>query len=463
MTSDQDARPQHDGEAPPLPPPPGTRYPVRHRRRLPWLVAILVVLVLAAAVTTTLLIRANRNQTSKPPVSSSSQQAPSGSASVSTAGPTTSAPASTAAPSGSVSPAPVTPPLLARGKEAAGSAIPWSQVNAGWHVSLWTPVTDSARMRSVPLTMFLVNPIGGRYRIATLPSDSSVELWSPDRQHAMIGRHMGSDRSRGLSEWDLRSGRQLSSIDLGSGGQFGYADPAGQSIALFVPGTGDQPGRLARFTLSGRHLQDFPPAGSAVGEFLGNVLPSADGQLLVVEARYGLAVLRSRDAAIVGQVVRPAGDQQCLLRRWWTSRSVLAYCSLLNGARNLYSIPVDGRPATAITHAVAPDPGFLDAWPISGGTLLQRAGLCGPGGQAVLAGGTVRSLSYRTPPGVDGSPSVAAVFADRASMYAGECGSDRGSLFSLNLRTGATSALLGPGLNGGSVTEVAIIGERSMR
>jgi TolB protein len=414
---------------------------------MPWLITLLVVLVVAAGVVTTLVVRANRHQSANQPTTPSSQ--PAGSASPS-ASATSSGSISTSAAAPSGSPSSIVPPLLARGKEAPVSAIPWSQVNAGWNLRLWTPVTDSARLRSVPLILFLVNPVGGRYRIATVPPDSSIELWAPDRQHAMIGRHMRSEQPRSLAEWDLRSGRQLSSFDLGNRSLSGYADPAGQSIAVWATG------RLARFSLSGQHLQDFPPAGSAVGEIRGWVLPSADGQLLVAEARYGLAVLRSSDAAIVGQVVRPAGDQQCQLRRWWTSRSVLADCDLSNGPaiRNLYSIPIDGRPATAITHAVAPDPGFLDGRPISGGTLLQRAGLCGPGGLAVLSGGTVRNLSYQWPSGIDGSGYLVGVFAHRASMYVSDCGSDRGSLLSLDLRTHVATVLLGPGLNGGSVMDV---------
>jgi hypothetical protein len=444
MTSDQDARSQlgTPGRIEPLP---GPSRPLRRRRR-PWLIALLVVLVVAAGVLTTVLVRANRQQNAGPPAAPSSR--PTGSVSSSGSAPSSSG--TTTAPS--TSPSPIVPPLLGRGQEAPGSAIPWSQVNAGWQLALWTPVTDSARLRSVPLTLFLVNPIGGRYRIATLPAGSSVELWAPDRRHVMIGHDMQSEQSRGLSEWDLRTGRQLSNFNLGNRSLFGYADPAGQSIALFVPATAGQPGRMARFSLTGQHLQDFPLAGSAVGEIFGDVLPSGDGRLLVVKAANGLAVLRSSDAALVRQVVRPAGDQQCQLRRWWTSQSVLAYCDVLNGPINLYSIPIDGRPATVITHAQPPDRGFTNGWPISGGMLLQRAGPCGPGGQAVLSGGTVRSLTYQLPPGVAGTADASGVFDNQVNMYAGVCGSDRGSLVSLDLGTGKALALLGPGLNGGSVT-----------
>ena len=252
MTSDQLGRPVE--EIPPLPP--GIRSP--RRPSMPWLIAVLV-LVLVAGVITTLLVRANRHQAAQPPTSASGQPAPTSSPSASTSEASTSSPSgSTAAPSGSAtspsgstSPSPVTPPLLARGKEAPASAIPWSQVNGGWQLADWT-IKPNLHQGPEPLyTLYMVNPIGGRYRIATLPAHSIATTWSPDLRRAMVTSY--SD-PQVLREYDLSTGRQLTSFEAGRRSLLGYA---GHSLLLSIPAVGD-PGQVSSLELvstAGVHLR----------------------------------------------------------------------------------------------------------------------------------------------------------------------------------------------------------------
>jgi len=193
-----------------LPPPPGDRYPVRHRPRLPWLIAVLVVLILAVAVTTTLLIKANHDQTAKPPTAPSSQPATASTTGGSSSVATSPANSANASPSGSAGP--VTPPLLGQGKEAPVSAIPWGQVNAGWQLTNWSSKSNPNLPPLASSTLHLVNPIGGRYRIASLPPNTAVSLWSPDLRRAMITTDSNPAVRR---EYDLSTGLPLASFLAG--------------------------------------------------------------------------------------------------------------------------------------------------------------------------------------------------------------------------------------------------------
>src|SRR5689334_6370367 len=62
---------------------------------------------------------------------------------------------------------------LAYGEVGNRTDVPWRSVGRGWTVAEWAASGSSA------VTVYLVNPVGGRYTIATLPSYLSP-VWSPD-------------------------------------------------------------------------------------------------------------------------------------------------------------------------------------------------------------------------------------------------------------------------------------------
>jgi hypothetical protein len=107
--------------------------------------------------------------------------------------PPTSKPSTTGTSSSSATTSTSAAPPLARGAQASRSAIPWSQVGPGWMLATWGPAPGLAPGEQPPAgsptrdnettTLFLVNPIGGRYLVATLapPASGQVVDWSPDR------------------------------------------------------------------------------------------------------------------------------------------------------------------------------------------------------------------------------------------------------------------------------------------
>ena len=162
---------------------------------------------------------------------------------------------------------------------------------------------------------------------------------------------------------------------------------------------------------------------------------------------------------MVRQIAFPSGTVSCRLLRWWTTGVALASCSRSTDdpGQNLVTVPIDGQPTATIAHAPPPQYGFVTAWRFSGGVLAEEAESCGPGSLDVLdSAGHPRPYRYHLPAGVSGRPAPLTVYADHVSLVTGTCGDPSGSLFKLNLRTGATSSLLGPGVNGGSVANVVV-------
>ncbi len=90
-----------------------------------------------------------------------------------------------------------TAPLLERGKEAPRSAIPWSQVGPGWTLALWGVIPGGpsgelsgggAPPSTEAQTLYLVNPVGGRYVEATFAAGVDVQLadWSVTGRTALL-------------------------------------------------------------------------------------------------------------------------------------------------------------------------------------------------------------------------------------------------------------------------------------
>ncbi len=108
---------------------------------------------------------------------------------------------------------------MASGVEAPASAIPWNGVGPGWFLALWGPHAavypgpTIEKWEQQKTTLFLVDPHGGRYLIATLPAPSLYQLydWSGDGRRALIGTPtMAAHPKPQVEEIDLASGKVLS-------------------------------------------------------------------------------------------------------------------------------------------------------------------------------------------------------------------------------------------------------------
>jgi hypothetical protein len=261
-----------------------------------------------------------------------------------------------------------------------------------------------------------------------------------------------------VREIELGTGRQLSRFVLHNRLLRGYAGPGGHSLLLSYGGGQQGPSGLERVSTSGVHELSYPGSTPLIGELDGSTaLYRVDGSMFLITGRHGFAVI-GNSGALLRQISFPSSSI-CHSGHWWSDQVVQGVCSLLPragssvyGPQNLVLISVGSGQIRQITKAPPPEYGYNIAWPYSGGILAQRSTSCGPGSlDTIRDNGTVRPFSYQLPAGATGQAGLVNVFADQATLVTGNCGSPSRSLIGLNLRTGAATVLLGPGLNGGSV------------
>jgi hypothetical protein len=214
-----------------------------------------------------------------------------------------------------------------------------------------------------------------------------------------------------------------------------------------------------RVSISGVHQLNYPGSEPRTGEFVGRPLYTADGSAFLIDGQRGFALI-GNNGALLRQISFPPSSI-CRIGHWWSDQVVQGVCSLVPrdgssvyGPENLVLINIGSGQIRQITKAPPPEYGYDIAWPYSGGILAQRATSCGSGSlDTIRDNGTVRPFDYRLPAGASGQAGLVNVFADRATLITGDCGNRSRSLIGLNLRTGATTVLLGPGLNGGTVLD----------
>ncbi len=368
-------------------------------------------------------------------------------------------------------PAPATSvAMAAHGLEDAATSIPWSQVGPGWFLALWGPTPQTSPSGSqVPspdetLTLFLVDPLGGRYAITTLPppqgSGWSLADWSGDGRRALLTAP-GSDpnvEQVQVREIDLATGTTLHQFTLqgSSSAPMGvrYTRPNGTAL-LVEGGTGARPA-LTRVDLTGAPQLSYPTRFGASGTYGGSYLSSPDGTQLVVGTSGGMALI-GNDGSVVRTLGDPAGGQGCSPVRWWSTGQVLATCQgpVQTGTPSadlLWLVPVDGSaPSVMTAPPTAPDDGDGSAWPIGTDTYLQAHGACGTEYLAKL--NPDRTTSPVTVPGVAPAASVAVLgtYRDQLALESTlGCGGDT-SLLWFAPGSNVVTPLLGPPLNGGAV------------
>ncbi|WP_297737360.1 hypothetical protein [Mycobacterium sp.] len=382
-----------------------------------------------------------------------------------------SATGSTAAHSPSGSPVVAAQPA-AHGVEAPIEAIPWSQVGPGWMLALWSPAIShrpgvkpaptEPNPDTVTTTLYLVDPAGGRYPISTFPPGSDARLvdWSNDGGHALFYATKPGSLSVGTAiAVDLRNGKQVT-FTVVDGSPIGYARPDGTAV-LIGKGRYGEGSSLQRVDLAGNQELTYPLGQ----DYKGGALPTPDGTQLVRGSSKGLALV-GNDGSPLKALQVPGTLTACSPVRWWTSTVVLARCTdaaPFSSTGQLWQVPVDGTTPTALTavnSAQGDDPGFkgdygdVDAWQLPSGTFLQSIGACG-----------TMFLSRLTPdghttrvkiPGVSDSVLVNGVTGDKLVLVAtAGCGPGT-SLLAYDPATNTYTTLLGPTVNGGSVTQAIV-------
>ncbi|CAM2739579.1 hypothetical protein X011_04780 [Mycobacterium tuberculosis variant microti OV254] len=349
--------------------------------------------------------------------------------------------------------------MAAHGVEKSIGDVPWSQVGPGWMLATWSPAVStppgvspppgSPARDTVPVTLYLVDPAGGRYAITTFPPNTEphgVE-WSGDGGHA-VWASAGPGKSTVVTELDLHNGARTTFTVNGSYVAPRFTRPDGKALLLTV----DK--KLMRVDLAGNPQLTYP-TDKLASAFKGRYLSTPDGTQLVLGTASGLALM-ANDGTVGKELSSAAGS--CSPVRWWDTgaKTVLASCSAANQRSRLWLVPIDGSAPTALTAPITDpashDTGDISAWQLPAGTYVQYAGGCG----AIHLGklnpdGTVSKVSV---PNVDPSHSIYVIGVhggnlDLKATVAG-CGPAQ-SLLEYDPAAGTTTVLLGPPLNGGAV------------
>jgi hypothetical protein len=345
------------------------------------------------------------------------------------------------------------PALLGANQQADRSAIPWSQVDAGWTIALWTAATLTSEQEITkvrPQTVYLVNPVGGRYLITTLNGNHTLRLadWSTDVRTALLVRQ--GTTSTAVIRLDLSSGKTESFTAAGKVRSAKFTKPSGRAILLERAGAG-----IERVSLAGAHQVTYPKSKTTDVITFSHPLSSPDGRTIVIDSDHGL-VVRAESGTLFRTIAPPKGATACSPLQWWNAGSVLASCE--GGdfhAGQLYVIPiVTPGPITTLAPPASLENPFTLAWQLDSGVLLLNfATDCGAGVLGKLDS-TGHAVSRGMPAGLGGyglNP-VGETKSAVTVMISLSC--ERHyvpALVSYNPGTNQLTRLLGPELNGGSV------------
>jgi TolB protein len=351
---------------------------------------------------------------------------------------------------------------VASAVEAPASAIPWESVGPGWFVALWGPHPAVypgpaiEKWEQQKTTLFLVDPHGGRYLIATLPAPSLYQLydWSGDGRRVLIGTPTTAAHPKPqVEEIDLASGKVLSRFTSSSSNPYGewyqFTRPTGLAL-LRSSQAANGVISVTRLSLSGETQQAYPAALPAVASVNSSLLPSLDGTELVVAAAHGLALFANN-----GTFLKDVGPstKACSPDRWWDDTDLVASCQTLgpnsNAVAALWLVPVNGPPPAQLTFPKPPDYGDVNGWKVGKTVYTQALGACGTEFLARrLPNGTTQEV--KVPKAANDERVIGAGSAQVALQAVLGCGGGQ-SLFWFDPTTAKETPLLGAPLNGGGV------------
>ena len=345
-------------------------------------------------------------------------------------------------------------------------------------LATWSPVSGTSPGEERPpnepsrdtaiTTLYLVNPEGGRYKVADFPPPGEAagfELidWSGDGSKALFHSGYSQEPSQAIVV-DLHTGKQSR---LTVDGSPRFTRPDGKALLVGRVGLGSNPSSLERVNLDGGPQLTYP-TDKLESEFNGRYLSTPDGTRLVLGTSAGLSLMGNNGT--VGTPISVPGEKDCEPLRWWDGEpgtTVLARCasSEVEYTSSLWLVPIDGGTPTALTAPNdgqnGPDIGDVNAWQLPAGTFVQALGGCGVVYVAKLnADGTTEKVSV---PGADNGKSIGVLGVDGSALVlhaTAACGGGQ-TLLRFDPETNTSTVLLGPSVNGGGVTKaVAYRGKR---
>ncbi len=273
--------------------------------------------------------------------------------------------------------APAGPASVARPR--AASVAPWNKAGPGWAVFEYSGSTTPQAKRAVKgaEALYLTSPQGKSYPFYTWPASYSGPAyslvdWSGDRQRVLVAAYSPlPGKPVQLEQISLATGKVVGKFTLPSeAGALGYTRPSGLNLLAMLP-HGDTE-QVVRYNLAGR-LQTVLASGKA----LTGAIDSPDGTSVIVGTSSGLEQVGNTGSS-VRRFSAPVPVTGCDPVRWWSSSTVLAWCSA-RGIRyypRLWLFPVGGGKVTALTpqrEGHGPDYGDVEAWRLSTGDLYLKA------------------------------------------------------------------------------------------
>jgi TolB protein len=267
--------------------------------------------------------------------------------------------------------------ILRAGHAAARSAVPWPKVGPGWALAMYSA---NQTAKAGPSTLYLVNPQGGRYKLVTWSARSpqaqwSLLGWSGDAKRALFAAPSGFvGAHEHVYQLRLQTGKVTDFTLPASVAAVGYTRPDGLNILA-------EKSTRSSFTAQRYGLTGKLQKSLATFKFFDGIVYSSDGTELAGGTSNGLELI-SNAGGVIRKLRVPGVNADCNAVRWWSSRTVLASCSVTNepGPR-MWLVPASGARPTALTPvrtASGFDLGDFNAWKLSSGLYVDvQEGACG--------------------------------------------------------------------------------------
>jgi hypothetical protein len=290
---------------------------------------------------------------------------------------------------------------LGAGELGSRSAVPWAKVGPDWALAIYSASSggESTPVKAGPVTLYLVDPQGGRYALDTWSAKSSqaswaLLAWSGDGSRALF---TSGDAPEHVYQLTLRTGKVTSFTLPSNVTAIGYTRPDGDNVLAQDGFASDLKSKLSlqRYNLQGARQKTL-----ASVQFLGGVAYQPAGATLAAGWVNGVELI-SNAGGVLRKLPVPGEKDGCNAVRWWTADTILASCISSHFNPQLWLVPASGAKPTALTpvRTTGPDLGDFNAWQLSSGLYLDALGPCGVVDIAKAgAHGSVKIIDVPGPP-----------------------------------------------------------------
>jgi TolB protein len=278
--------------------------------------------------------------------------------------------------------------VLSAGEVGSRAQVPWPKVGPGWALALYSASQggEGVPPQSGPATLYLVDPVGGRYSLEIWParsvmSRSYLQAWSGDASRALFTSEpsaagVGTPPQR-VYQLQLRTGAITAFTLPANVLAVAYTRPNGLAILAQKGIATSLTSKLTlqRYSLTGRLQRSLATISD-----LGQIAYQPAGAQLAAGSLRGLELV-SNQGGVIRSLPVPGARYGCGAVRWWSSGTILASCSTPNSqGPRLWLVAASGAAPTALTPArtgASFDAGDFNAWQLTSGLYLDGYGACG--------------------------------------------------------------------------------------